>query len=61
MTPTEFTEAGKRIFGRSGWKGQLAEALQIDRATVWRYVNGKRPIPEPVALAMEALAQRERI
>jgi predicted transcriptional regulator len=61
MTSAEFIEAGKRIFGKSGWRGQLAEALRIDRATVWRYANGIRPVPESISLALEALANRERV
>lgn len=60
MTPIEFKTSAQRIFGKSGWKGQLAEALCVNRSTIWRYTSGERPIPESVALALEALANRER-
>ena len=58
MTASEFETLGKRLFGRSAWQGQLADELKIDRVTVWRYYRGKRPIPEPVALAMQTLLAR---
>jgi transcriptional regulator with XRE-family HTH domain len=60
MSPVQFCETAKRIFGKSGWKGQVADALQINRSTVWRYANGTSAIPEQVSLAMEALLKRER-
>ena len=60
MDKTAFIDAATRIFGKSGWRGQLAEALAVDRSTIWRYEKGKREIPETVALAMEALTERAR-
>jgi len=36
----------------------LAQALGVDRRTVQRYLAGTVPIPETVALALEALAKR---
>lgn len=60
MTPEDFITAGRRLFGKSGWRGQLAEALKVDRSTVWRYATGTREIPGSIVLALEALANRER-
>jgi hypothetical protein len=59
MTPEQFQTAAQRIYGKSGWKGQLADALDIHRATIGRYAKGARPIPETVALALEGLMARE--
>ncbi len=58
MTPDQFMDSGKRLFGRSAWQGELADALGINRTTIWRYSRGKREIPERVALALEALESR---
>ena len=60
MTGPEFIMIGKRLYGRSAWQGQLADALGINPATVWRYSRDKRPIPAPIVLALEALLKRER-
>ncbi len=60
MTPNQFEETGKRLFGRYAWQGELADALGINRTTIWRYAKGKREVPERVALALEALETRAR-
>ena len=60
MNANEFTTQGTRLYGRHGWKSELADALKISRTTVWRYAKGERPIPESVALALETLAERQR-
>lgn len=61
MDSQAFIDAGKRAFGKSGWKSQVADALGVDRTTVWRYISGVRPIPESIAVAMEALQNRSRV
>lgn len=58
MNASDFEAAGKRLFGRHGWRAELAEALGVHRSTIWHYEKGKRPVPESVALALEALEQR---
>lgn len=59
MNATEFIERGKRLYGRHGWKSELADALRINRTTIWRYSKGDRPIPESVALALDTLTERQ--
>jgi len=58
MKASDFETAGKRLYGRHGWKTELAGVLGIDRVTIWRYATGKREIPEVVKLSMEALEAR---
>ena len=55
MTAEEFIASGKRIYGKSGWQKQVAEALGRTASTVNRYARGHDPIPEIVALAMKGL------
>lgn len=55
VTPSEFRAARKRL-GLSVAK--LAEALGVTDRTINRYNGGDWPIPETVALAMEALEAR---
>jgi predicted transcriptional regulator len=38
--------------------GRLSRALEVDRSTVHRYLNGTTPIPKTLELALEALANR---
>jgi len=58
MEKEAFIAAGQAIFGKSGWKGQMAEALGVHPTTITRYVGGS-PIPDVVALAVEALRARK--
>lgn len=58
MDASQFILAGQRLYGRHGWKSELADNLGLDRTTVWRYAKGDRPIPESVQLALEALLNR---
>lgn len=37
---------------------RLAEALGMDRSTVWKWVRGMRPIDRRTELALEALAAK---
>jgi len=60
MKPSELRALCVEIYGAKGWQTRLAEALKRDPSTVRRWVSGAVPIPEPVAIAVEALAERKR-
>lgn len=53
MTGDELKDAAVKLFGERGWVASLAEGLGVDRTQVWRYVNGRTPVPGPVAAAVE--------
>lgn len=55
MKTSDFIAAGQRLYGRHGWKTQLAETLGMSRSTIHRYAAGDLRIPDRVALAMAAL------
>jgi hypothetical protein len=52
MTADELREAAVEIFGRRGWTTDLAACLKVDRATIYRYVQGQLPVPGPVEAAV---------
>lgn len=56
MTAYEFQKAGQALYGRHGWKTQLAEVLGMSRGTITRYAQGTLTVPVRVKLAMDALA-----
>ena len=39
MTPDQLRTAGKRIYGEKKWVASLAQALGIDRGTVYRQLK----------------------
>lgn len=51
MTGEELKQFGIAFFGSDGWQSGLAEALDINRSTVWRYVSNNS-VPGPVAGAV---------
>ena len=55
MEKEAFITAGQRLYGKHGWKTQLAETLGMSRATIHRYASGALPVPGRVSLAMQAL------
>ncbi len=55
MEKEAFITAGQRLYGKHGWKTQLAETLGMSRATIHRYASGSLPVPGRVSLAMQAL------
>jgi len=55
MKADDFILAGQRLYGRHGWKTQLAETLGMHRGTIARYANGELRIPPRVVLALTAL------
>ena len=52
MTPQQFKDAAIRLHGEDGWQSAIARALGVKHSTVWRYLNGKLPIPGPVIAAV---------
>ena len=55
MTHEQFCASGQRIYGKVGWKGQLAKRLGKRRETISRYANDKLDVPPSIELAMKAL------
>lgn len=55
MNDIEFCVSAQKIYGKSGWKGQLAKRLGRRRETISRYANGRMPVPPTIELAMRAL------
>jgi plasmid maintenance system antidote protein VapI len=58
MTPKQYRVACERLaisIRRS------AKVLGISKDSAQRYANGKRPIPEPVAIALRAMVRLETI
>lgn len=55
MTQDEFIASGQKIFGKVGWKGQLAKRLGRRRETIGRYAQGVAEVPPAIELAMRAL------
>lgn len=55
MEKEAFIKAGERLYGKHGWKTQLAQTLGMSRATIHRYAAGDLSVPGRVALAMQAL------
>lgn len=59
MDKETFIATAVSIYGNSGWQTQLADALGISKQSVHRYKSGKRPIPQPVALAMDGIKAKK--
>lgn len=56
MRPSELKSIGKRLHGED-WRTGLADTMKVDRVTIWRWVNGKAPISEPMAIALRSLVR----
>ncbi len=56
MTPREFREARDTLELSAH---QLADKLGVHVRTVWRWQEGSRPIPGPVAAALHAYMEAE--
>jgi len=59
MTPDELKTAGTKLFGRKHWKLELAQALDIDVATVHRMCHKER-IPGHYEVAIVGLLNTHR-
>lgn len=58
MTGAQLKTALVKLYGRRGWQVRAAGVLDVDVATVRRWVSGERPVPEAIRLALKALAQK---
>lgn len=47
MTPQDLTRLGELLFGND-WRRRLARALEVDRRTLYRWVDGEHPVPPGV-------------
>ncbi len=56
VTPSEIIEAGERLFG-SNWRQPLADALDVNIATLRRWTSAQTAIPKRVAMAIQFLLQ----
>lgn len=59
MTPARFTQIGICLFGVA-WRSPMAEALEVNTKSVWRWQHDTAPIPDGVALDLADICQ-ERI
>lgn len=54
MSPSELIQAGKKLFGPK-WRQPMADALQVDLATIRRWTGGYVQIDRRTELAIRAL------
>ncbi|TDR94599.1 helix-turn-helix domain-containing protein [Enterovirga rhinocerotis] len=52
MTADGLRAAAIEIWGERGWTSSLSAALGVERTQVWRYLNGRTPVPGPVRAAV---------
>lgn len=60
MTADQLRDAAIEIFGERGWTSSLSGALGVERTQVWRYLNGRTPVPGPVRACMTAWLSAHR-
>lgn len=60
MTANEFSDAGRSLFGRHGWKIQAAEAMGLHRNTVSKYADGTLDVPLKVQLHLSLLLESKK-
>jgi hypothetical protein len=59
MTPSELIQAGERLYG-THWRQSLAEALQVNLATLRRWTGGYIAIDRRTELAIRGLLSEQR-
>ena len=59
MTPTQLIDAGTTLFGVH-WRVPMAAKLEVDIATLRRWVSGTTPIPGPASLAISLLLSQHK-
>ena len=59
MTPRDLTRLGTLLYGPC-WRIPLAEALGVRRETIYRWANGKWPIPPGLTADLKRI-MREKI
>lgn len=55
MTAGELKSAAIKLFGGAGYSRALASALKRSDTQIWRWLNGRTPIPGPVEAAINSL------
>ena len=58
MKAHDLEAAGQRLYGKSGWKHQLAADLDVSRKTIWAWLNNS-PIPRTAQMAIQFLIDRK--
>lgn len=59
MQPQELRAAAVALYGDRGWQSRLADALGVDGSTVRRWLSGAVPVPNPAAVAVRLLLDRQ--
>jgi hypothetical protein len=57
MTPDEFRSIGELLWGGK-WKTKMAEFLQVDRTSIWRYANGDAKISVILSIALRSWEEK---
>jgi hypothetical protein len=57
MDAREFNEKCLSLWPLNHWKHRIAEVLDVDYSTICKYANGKRPIPNNIAIAIDMLVR----
>ncbi|XAI96020.1 immunity repressor [Microcystis phage Mwe-JY26] len=60
LTPEQFKSIGSEVLGGRGWQRSLSKATGWSQSTITRYIQGVLPVPQDVALLLEALATLRR-
>jgi hypothetical protein len=55
LTPDEFKRIGSEVLGGRGWQRSLAHGTGWSPSTITRYLQGALPVPQDVAVLLEAL------
>jgi hypothetical protein len=58
LLPEDLKVVGEQLFGSWGWQTRLAEVLEVDGSTVWRWVSGAVPVPGPVKVALRLMLEQ---
>ena len=58
MNAAQLTKIGQRLYGKRGWKTQMAAALKVDISTIrrWLYADA---VPGPAEVALKCLGARD--
>lgn len=57
MTADELKAKLQARYGRT-WRTDAARALGVARMSLWRWCNGRRPVPGPVAAWVKTLRSK---
>ena len=59
MTPDHLKSAGIKLYGRKKWQAHLADALAVDRSTIFRMLKRKQ-VPGPVEVAIKGMLENKK-